>query len=127
MEARTLAMAYLSRLIADEKKGKRNFIPHTIERWRYLPQVKAVPNKCLSQVVPQLKPQIPYYPISHNFLFWKVYWGQRDMRQKKGGVRMVVLTANFLLFPFVLLVEHLFSPQGVSSVPFCRSTMGATL
>ena len=22
------------------------------------------------------------------------------MRQKKGGVRMVVLTANFLLFPF---------------------------
>lgn len=127
MEARTLAMAYLSRLIADEKKGKRIFIPHTIERWQYLPQVKAVPNKRLSQVVPQLKPQIPYYPISHNFLFWKVYWGQRDMRQKKGDVRMVVLTANFLLFPFVLLVEHLFSPKDASSFPSCRNMKGATL
>ena len=40
-------------------------------------------------------------------------------------VRMVVLTANFLLFPFVLLVEHLFSPMGASPVLTCRSMKGA--
>ena len=40
---------------------------------------------------------------------------------------MVVLTANLLLFPFVLLVEHLFSPMGVSSVLSYHSMKGATL
>ena len=40
---------------------------------------------------------------------------------------MVVLTANLLLFPFVLFVEHLFSSMDVSSVPSCHSMRGATL